>query len=144
MRFVRNQDPIFAAYRYLARAPGVAAVWQVDRLYLSLPGYYYLHRAIPFYDSFTGRGISRDLATVSASVAHLVSADPELRVPGYSLERDFGGLRILRRAASDAPVAAWRDYSPVVIHPLAGQIMRQADPDAPAPPADAGIRFAER
>ena len=32
--FVRRrlQDPIFAAYRYLARAPDVAAVWQVDRL----------------------------------------------------------------------------------------------------------------
>ena len=72
-----------------------------------------------------------------------MSADPELRVPGYSLERKCG-VRILRRAAPDAPVAAWRDYSPVVIHPLAGQIMRQVDPDAPAPPADAGIRFAER
>ena len=31
--FVRNQDPIFPAYRYLARAPGVAGIWQVDRPY---------------------------------------------------------------------------------------------------------------
>ena len=75
--FVHGQDPIFAAYRYLARAPGVEAVWQLDRHYLSLPGYYYLHRAIPWYDAFTGRGINQDLATVSASVSHLVSADPD-------------------------------------------------------------------
>ena len=52
--FLRNQDPIFAAYRYLASAPGVYAVWQVDRPYFNLPGYYYLHRAIPFYDANTG------------------------------------------------------------------------------------------
>ena len=45
--FLRNQDPIFAAYRYLASASGVSAVWQVDRPYFNLPGYYYLHRAIP-------------------------------------------------------------------------------------------------
>ena len=48
--FLRNQDPIFAAYRYLASAPEVSAVWQVDRPYFNLPGYYYLHRTIPFYD----------------------------------------------------------------------------------------------
>ena len=82
--FVRNQDPIFAVYRHLARAPGVAAVWQVDRPYYSLPGYYYLHRALPFYDTFTGRGVNRDLATLSAAVSHLVSEDPKLAVPGYS------------------------------------------------------------
>ena len=35
--FLRNQDPIFAAYRYLANAPEVAAVWQVDRPYYTPP-----------------------------------------------------------------------------------------------------------
>ena len=38
--FVRNQDPIFPAYRYLARAPSIRGVWQVDRAYYNLPGYY--------------------------------------------------------------------------------------------------------
>ena len=72
----------FAAYRYLSRAPGVDAVWQIDRSYASTPGYYYLHRAIPLYDAITGRGINQDLATVSASVSHLVAAVPDLTVPG--------------------------------------------------------------
>ena len=35
--FLRNQDPIFAAYRYLASAPRVSAVWQVDRPYIQPP-----------------------------------------------------------------------------------------------------------
>ncbi len=141
VRFLRNQDPIFAAYRHLARASGVAAVWQLDRLYLNTPGYYYLHRAIPFYDT-TGRAINRDLETVSAAVTHLVAADPELTVAGYSLERDFGGIRILRAPA--AVVRGWREYRPIIIHPLAEEIMGRVDPAAAAPPVNSGIRFADR
>ena len=141
--FLRGQDPIFAAYRYLARAPGVEAVWQVDRPYFNLPGYYYLHRAIPFYDAHTGRRINRDLATVAASVSHLVAEDPDLAVPGYSLERAFGGVRILRRDAAGPPVRRWREYAPVIVDDLVRGIMRRAGGNVPAPPADAGIRFAD-
>ena len=139
--FLRGQDPIFAAYRHLARAPDVEAVWQVDRPYYNTPGYYYLHRQVPFYDAFTGSGINRSLATVAASVSHLVSGDTAAAAPGYSLEREFGGVRILRRDAGE-PVRRWREYAPVVADRLVHDIMRQVDPDAPAPPANAGIRFA--
>ena len=142
--FVRDRDPIFAAYRHLARAPGVTAVWQVDRPYFNLPGYYYLHRAIPFYDAFTGGMVNRDLATVAASVSHLVSAEPELTVPGYSLDRDFGGMRVLRRDATEPPVRQWQDHAPVIVDDLVQGIMREVDANAPTPPANAGIRFAER
>ena len=144
--FVRRgvQDPIFAAYRYLARAPDVAAVWQVDRPYYSLPGYYYLHRRIPFYDAFTGRGVSQDLATLSSSVSHLLSADPGVAVPGYSLERDFGGVRILRRDAGGPPVRQWLEYTPTPVHGSEMRIMGRVDANAPTPPANAGIRFPER
>ena len=143
VRFVRNQDPIFAAYRHLARAPGVTAVWQVDRPYYNLPGYYYLHRAIPLYDAFTGRGISQNLATISASVSHLLSAQPELAVRDYSLERDFGGVRVLRRDTTRPPVRQWQHYAPVVVHESEMWIMGNVDENAPVPPANAGIRFTD-
>ena len=55
VNFLRNQDRVFAAYRHLAETPGVAGVWHEDRAYFDLPGYYHLHRAIPFYDAITGR-----------------------------------------------------------------------------------------
>ena len=141
--FVRDQDPIFAVYRHLARTPGVTAVWQIDRPYFNLPGYYYLHRAIPFYDAFTGGFVNRDLATMAASVSHLVSADPELTVPGYSLDRDFGGVRVLRRDATEPMVRRWQEHAPVIVDDLVQRIMRQVDANAPAPPANTGIRFAE-
>ena len=140
--FVRGQDPIFAAYRHLARAPGVAAVWQVDRPYFNLPGYYYLHRSIPFYDAFTGGAINGDLGTIAASVSHLVTADPRLTVPGYALEREFGGVRVLRRDAARPAVRRWREHAPIIVDGLVQDIMRRVDADAPAPPAGAGIRFA--
>ena len=142
--FVRNQDPIFAVYRYLSEAPDVGAVWQIDRPYFNLPGYYYLHRAIPLYDAFTGAGINRDLAMVTSSASHLVSADPALEVPGYSLEREFGAVRILRRDAGEPPVRRWREYAPVIVDDLVQRIMAQVAAAPPAPPANAGIRFTAR
>ncbi len=142
--FVRNQDPIFPAYRHLARAPGVTGVWQPDRVYFNLPGYYYLHRKIPFYDAFTGQDLKNEPETVSTRVSHIVSADPGISVPGYSLEREFGPIRILRRHDNEPPVRQWIDHAPVMASNRQKRIMRRIDPRAPSPPADFGIRFAER
>ena len=135
--FVRNFDPVFAACRYLGQAPGVTAVWQPDRLHLNLPGYYYLHRAIPFYDYEMGRDAERGSVSLLSFVSQIVSAQPGLSVPGYSLERDFGSVRVLRRDEPASPVRRWRDHTPTLIHPVAEQVMRRIDAHAPGPPANA-------
>ncbi len=142
--FVRNQDPIFYTYRHLSRAPGVSGVWQVDRPYIKLPGYYYLHRKIPFYDTRTGSSLKGNLEAVSTQVSHIVSADPGFSVPGYSLEQEFGQVRILRRDRNEPPVRAWLNYTPFMVSSLQKWIMRRIDPDGPLPPANYGIRFADR
>ena len=139
--FVRNQDPVFAAYRYLARAPGVTAVWQPDRPYFGLPGYYYLHRKIPFYDRFSGSALGNS-AVASVLVSHIVTEDPEHSVAGYSLDREFSGVRVLRRDRDQPPVRRWLDYTPTIVGRLKARIMARIDPDAPAPPANWGIRLA--
>ena len=132
--FVCHQDPLYAACRYLARAPGVDAVWQVDRVYSSTPGYYYLRRAIPLYDAYVGRGVGQDLATLNATVSHVVAAAPELAIPGYSLEREIRQRPHpapgCRRAAG-RPVAGTQ---PVIVFDLVWQTMQQIDADFPAPP----------
>ncbi len=145
IRFVRGQDPVFAAYRHLADAPGVAAVWQVDRFYHDLPGYYYLHREIPFYDRLTGPAneLHTDLERLRGSVSHLVTLDPNLAVPGYAVEKDFGGVRILRREEDGAAVRRWRDFTPTITHTYGEELMRRLYPHAPPPPPDFNIRFAE-
>ena len=144
IRFLRDQDPVFPAYRYLAEAPGVEAVWHVDRHYHSLPGYYYLHRKIPFYDVATGYGsnLHEDPETIRASASHLVSGNPDLSVPGYTLEKAFGGIRILRREGDEPPTRRWRDFTPTITGELDHRLMRGIDPGAPSPPANLGIRFA--
>ena len=146
--FLRNQDPIFAAYRYLASAPGVAAVWQVDRAYFNIPGYYYLHRAIPLYSAQTGRLIFADqekteLEAIVASVSHIVSADPATFAPGYSVEKTFGPIRILRRDADEPAIRRWQEYAPTFKTGRFGDTARKLYPDAPTLPPNAGIRFAD-
>ena len=147
--FLRNQDPIFAAYRYLASAPGVAAVWQDDRRYFNLPGYYYLHRAIPFYDTKRGRLIFADpkkieVEEIVASVSHIVSANPATVVPGYSVEKTFDTIRILRRDADGPDIRRWQEYTPTITGGIATKLMRKLYPDAPTPPPNPGIRFVDK
>ena len=137
--FVRGQDPIFAVYRYLAHAPGVLGVWQVDRPYYNLPGYYYLHREIPFYDAYSGRVINKDMETISASVSHIVSGDSNLAIPGYTVEKKFGDIQIWRRDEKEVPVRQWEAYNPIIGG--VEQIMKQVDPNAPKPPANMGIKW---
>ena len=146
--FLRNQDPIFAAYRYLASAPAVFAVWQVDRPYYNLPGYYYLHRAIPFYDANTGHLIFADpkeieVDEISASVSHIVSADPATSIPGYSVEKTFGSIRVLRRDADEPAIRRWQEYAPTIAGGTFTRLVSKLYPDAPAPPTNSGIRFVD-
>ncbi len=138
--FIRGQDPIFAAYRYLAHAPGVLGVWQADRPYYNLPGYYYLHRAIPFYDAFSGRIINKDMETIAASVSHIVSENTDLAIPGYTVEKQFGDVQIWCRDENDAPIRQWEAYNPIIVGNL-DQVMTRVDPNAPKPPPNNGIRF---
>ena len=146
--FLRNQDPIFAAYRYLAGTSEVSAVWQVDRPYFNLPGYYYLHREIPFYDSSTGSLIFADqekteVEAIAASVSHIVSADPATSVPGYSVEKTFGTIRILRRDADEPAIRPWQEYAPTITGGTFTKLMRKLYPDESTPPPNSGIRFAD-
>ena len=112
-RFVVDQDPIFAAYRYLAAAPGVEAVWQLDRGHHQLPGYYYLHRAIPFYDGQMRSFLERSGTDVAALASHLVTEGGGADAPRVRL---FRGAYLRHRAdspprrgrAAGAPVAGVR------------------------------------
>ena len=144
IKFIRGQDPIFAAYRYLASAPGVAGVWQVDRLYHDTPGYYHLHRKIPFYDWHTGQGnnLHKDAEALRASVSHIVSQDPNLAVSGYATEKAFGNVRILRREDNRSPVRQWQGFNPTITDNMFDtRFGNRIYPDAAPPPANNNIRF---
>ena len=141
VKFLHSQDPIFEAYRYLAEAPDVQAVWQHDRPYHNSPGYYYLHRSIPYYDGFNGRDILTSPAAIKASVTHVVTSRPEFQTPGFSLDRSFGEVRILRRDSNEDPIRLWEEYAPVMVGGDQYKTMKAVSTDAKPPPAVKGIRF---
>ena len=133
----------FDAYRYLAEAPDVAGVWQVDRNYVTMPAYYYLHRKVPLYDSEAGAQIiGNNLATLQASVSHLVVQRDISPPPGYTLDRKFGATRIYRRTVDQPAIRQWRHYTPVWGEGNAG-VMVRANPDMRPFPARWGIRFVD-
>ena len=144
VRFIRDHDSAFAAYRYLAGAPDVFGVWEIGRPYHALPGYYYLHRTVPYYDWATGRDNNLyDVKTLLASVSHVVTRDQNLAIPGYVEEKDYGDFRILRREENKTPVRRWSSFTPTVADDGFGKAFRRLYPDAPPSPANSGIRFVE-
>ena len=142
-RFIYSQDPVFAVFRHLAAAPGVTGVWYFDDNYYATPGYYYLHRRIPFYDARTGRanGLDKDLETLRASVSHLVTRASNLAVPGYEAEKTIGNVRILRRVEDEPPVRQWQRFTPTITDLFPHEFLYRIYPDAPPPPPNLDIRF---
>ena len=139
--FLGARDPVFAAYRYLAEAPGVTGVLQPDRPYHALPGYYYLHRPIPFYDGMTVGLLEEEGVPLVEAVSHVVTADPGLTLAGYGPDRAFGPVRILRRERSEGHLRRWEEYAPTVIDGFTVRIMRRVVPDASDPPPRRNVRF---
>ena len=144
VRFLRGQPQIFAAYRYLSRAPDVRAVWQADRHYSRTPGYYYLHRKVPFYDFHTGQGFLAEAPdTLWRTVSHIVVSTGDFSPPGYSLEKTFGAVRILRRDHDTLPIREWQSHKLIKISRDAVLTVRRAGMDDAPPLPEASIRFAE-
>ena len=143
INFFRERDPLFEAYRYLAQAPAVEGVLHADQFYHALPGYYYLHQAVPFYDRQTVQIIGETTPhNLTRSASHILSENPDLVIPGYRIEREFGKVRIWRREMEDLKIREWENYTPNVAGNLHG-IMMQTDPQSPTPPTTFGIRFAD-
>ena len=72
-----------------------------------------------------------------------MSADAATVVHGYSVERTFGPIRVLRRDAREAPVRRWEDYAPTIAGGVLTDLVLRLYPGAPAPPPNSGIRLVE-
>ena len=83
------------------------------------------------------------MEAITASVSHIVSADPATFAPGYSVEKTFGPIRILSRDADGPTIRSWQEYIPTITGGRFTKIMRKLYPDAPIPPPNSGIRFAD-
>ena len=89
--------------------------------------------ALLWWFVLAGRGLSvlcQDLVTLTVTVSHVVAAVPDLVVPGYSVEREFGNVGILHRDA-DEPVRQRREHAPVIVFDRVWKTMQQFDADFP-------------
>ena len=149
VELISNHDPIFSAYRYLADSPDVEGVWHVDSKFWATPGYYYLHHKVPLYTVNMEPLLFSDqerpsLEELAASVTHIILTDPSLVVPGYSLEKEFGEVRILAKDSDGSAVRQWVNYTPTFASSTYGEIASEMHPEPPKLPPNFGIRIADR
>ena len=119
-------------------------MWQVDRPCFNLPGYYCLHRDVPLYDRNTGRLIGQDVEGIRSAVSHIVSGDASTSIPRYSVEREFGGIRVMRRDENAGDVRQREARTPTIVHDFVEGVTERIRSNPPPPPGNAGIRFLER
>lgn len=129
VHFIRDNDPIFATYRYLSSEPDVSGIWLVDRPYFNSGGYYFLHKKIPFYDSHS----------------IIITAEEGASFPGYILTKQFDTIKILRRSDDATPVRTWRTYNPILVTETGGleAVIKSFDSNALPAPQTLGIQFAD-
>ena len=143
MRFL-GPDPLIETYRWLRRHPEVQGVWHRDRKDYSLPGYYHLHRAIPWYDADRGDrlGLEESGTRLRAYATHVVTSDPRYAVRGYEERTRIGPYRVLARVGEGPPVRRWTSYRPNKADSWPeARLLRAVVPRAPPAPPCGGVAF---
>ena len=136
VRFVRDHDPVFEAFLDLSRDPTLLGVWYRDRSYASLPGYYFLHRAVPFYDVGATTICRFELypQRLRTAVSHILTHQPDYHPPGFVESTRYGALRVLRRVSLTPDVLPWAAHTPSAVWLFGSWLVRTILPDAPLPP----------
>ena len=98
--FLRGQDPHFRIFRKLAADDSVEGVLEATRAYFGTGGYYYLHRAVPFYDAASWRELFSSPRDVRRYVSHIVAG------PLLAVEEARGGPNGVYLAARHPDVDA--------------------------------------
>ena len=167
--FLRDRDPVLQLYLRLSEDNAVRGVLDASRFYATTGGYYYLHRAIPFYDFEVwhnvagGRDptdyVSHIITRASASggqypmfvgdsdsgeLVYWRTDSDRQPIPGYAMVDQVGDLVLWQRQPAH-PLKQWRDYQiATVSSPGAVDILEQIfGYKLPTPPPNYGIDFTD-
>ena len=142
--FAFGQDPMFAAFRFLSLDPGLRGLWVPDRSHAVLPGYYYLHRAVPFYDAGLCRAFSLcPNVDPPRFVTHVLTSDSSFALAGFRHVRSFGSIRLLTVIDPSDRVERWRSYAPVILWPSDVGFMGDFTPLIDARAGRSGVVFSD-
>ncbi|MGI9309960.1 MAG: hypothetical protein ACR2P7_00325, partial [bacterium] len=118
VRYWFGQSNLFDVYLQLARRDDVAGVVHLGDPYFNTPGYYYLHRSVPFYDAnalkFAANKSGAKAVTELAShfVARKSGGGGLPALPGMTVLRDDGAYASGYVAGVDH-VRQWKRYTPM-------------------------------
>ena len=77
INYLRDQDPMFNAYRTANRDPALQGLLDLSRAYFNTGGYYYIHREVPFYQLSAIRTVEGMAAgDIRRYVTHIVATGP--------------------------------------------------------------------
>lgn len=145
--FIRSQDPILEAVRYLSRAPDVHGIVHVHRYHHEMPGYYYLHLKVPFYDLWMYEEIIEPLLEEDGDLARYAShilADRVYSPPkGYRMVKKFGFVRIWQWQGEDIAVREWQDHQPILIGDARKIDAFDLHPNPPIEPENFNVQFVD-
>ena len=131
--FLTGHSGMWEIYRNLATNDNVKGVLHHGDSYFNTPGYYYLHKKIPFYDVFEYQQATFYYGNLPLNylVSHVVSKDP-IELDGFNLivENDYYLYETTRLGE---PVATWDKYTVIHVGPL-DQIISQIFDDIETPP----------
>lgn len=128
VHFIRDQDPIFKAYKKLSIDPLVKGIWQVDRAFHYTPGYYYLHKKIPFYSKYNGFKHIKDQKNAPDYVTHLIAGrfkevnGKKIIGGNYSEDTAHDNIEIIR--IGNKEVREWKSYSVFIAYSLLHRMVK--------------------
>lgn len=113
--YLTDTSNLYRTYLKLHDDPDLRGVAHVDDAYFNTPGYYFLHRPVPFYD---GGSIGSALQQVPAQdmqavVSHVVTRQLLRQVPGFT-QQPIDGDYLVYVSDSDEPVRQLEDLNPYI------------------------------
>lgn len=140
VNFLLDQDGIFDAFRAVSQRQDVESLY-VTRTYFNTPGYYYLHKRIPFYDNYTIRYATAKTKQPPENLfTHLLTPPATKLAPEAEVLGEYGDIVLYRNPDKNPDLPLWQDYSVMLADNITAQIIRTRM--GSARPLPLPIRFA--
>jgi hypothetical protein len=97
-------SPVLKAYRYLHSQSDVYAVYDASTVWCRTGGFYYLHRDVPLYYSFTP-------PPTPEYISHIIIKGELYGVDGFELAKSFEDINIYRRSSTTFTYKRDPDYT---------------------------------
>ena len=118
VNYLFGQSNMFEIYLELSRDPALRGVAHISDPYFNTPGYYYLHRKVPFYDAFTLKPVveaTPDPTELERRFSHIVGVGRLPPVPSFMPRPVEGEYQVSAATGKALATSKLASYSPVIL-----------------------------